>query len=352
MHLRSRLLQFLAPIIFLVTISPASLTQTQPPKEAVVIQPNGTVEVPALQVPPSSFLSDQAKSYVAEHLIQMQQAGFPGLMKSMLERDKVLFPLKKTDEQLGGVHVVSYLPHDGVSPRNKHRVLINLHGGGFSGCWPGCADLESIPISSLMKIQVITVDYREGPANKFPAASEDVASVYREVLKTHRAANVGIYGCSAGGMLTAMSLAWFQTHNLPTPGAAGIYCASAGGFGGDASYTAYPLGEAKLPPATPSTRTPLTYLSETDPKDPLVAPINSKEIAAKFPPTLIITATRDFAMSSAIHTDVVLTGFGVHTELHVWDGLFHGFFYDPDVPESKEAFDIMTKFFDSQLGTR
>ena len=352
MHLRSAQLQFLASTIFLMTINPASSAQTQSPKEAVVIQPNGTVEVPAQQVPPSSFLSDQAKSYVAEHLIQMQQAGFPRLMKSMLERDKVLFPLKKTDEQLGGVHVVSYLPPDGVSPRNKHRVLINLHGGGFSGCWPGCADLESIPISSLMKIQVITVDYREGPANKFPAASEDVASVYREVLKTHKAANVGIYGCSAGGMLTAMSLAWFQTHNLPTPGAAGIYCASAGGFGGDASYTAYPLGEAKLPPATPLTRTPLTYLSETDPKDPLVAPINSKEIAAKFPPTLIITATRDFAMSSAIHTDVVLTGFGVHTELHVWDGLFHGFFYDPDVPESKEAFDIMTKFFDSHLGTR
>jgi acetyl esterase/lipase len=162
-----------------------------------------------------------------------------------------------------------------------------------------------------MKIQVITVDYREAPANKFPAASEDVASVYREVLKTHKPADVGIYRCSAGGILTAMSLAWFQTHDLPTPGAAGIYCASAGAFGGDASFTAYPLGEAKLPPAGSPSRSPLAYLSETDPKDPLVAPINSKEVVARFPPTLIITATRDFAMSSAIYTDVVLTEAGV-----------------------------------------
>lgn len=347
-----RLLQLFVAVISVATIACSASAQTPSPKEAVVIQPDGKVEVPAMVVPPSSFLSEQAKSYLADHLSQMQQGTFPHFMKSMLERDTILFPVKKTDEQLGGVHVVSYSPQDGVSPRNKRRVLINLHGGGFSGCWPACADLESIPISSLMKIQVITVDYREAPANKFPAASEDVASVYREVLKTHKPADVGIYGCSAGGMLTAMSLAWFQTHNLPTPGAAGIYCASAGAFGGDASYTAYPLGEAKLPPSGSPSRSPLAYLSETDPKDPLVAPLNSKEVVAKFPPTLIITATRDFAMSSAIHTDVVLTEAGVHTELHVWDGLFHGFFYDPDVPESREAYDIMTRFFDSHLGTR
>ena len=32
------------------------------------------------------------------------------------------------------------------------------------------------------------------------------------------------------------------------------------------------------------------YFSGTDPKDPLVSPINSPEILAKFPPTLIIRA--------------------------------------------------------------
>ena len=41
---------------------------------------------------------------------------------------------------------------------------------------------------------------------------------------------------------------------------------------------------------------------------------------------------------------------GVDTELHVWEGLFHGFFYNVDVPESKDAFNVMVKFFDRHLG--
>ncbi len=30
----------------------------------------------------------------------------------------------------------------------------------------------------------------------------------------------------------------------------------------------------------------------------------------------------------------------------------HAFFYNPDLPESKEAYDIIVKFFDSHLGRR
>jgi acetyl esterase/lipase len=206
-----------------------------------------------------------------------------------------------------------------------------------------------------MRIKVITVDYREGPKYKFPAASEDVASVYRELLKTHDAKNIGIYGCSAGGMLTAESAAWFQTHSLPSPGAIGIYCAGAGGFGGDSLYMASPTGEARMPSAmfggAPGKGVPqLGYFSGTKPNDPLVAPLNSPEILAKFPPTLIITADRDIAMSDAIYTHEQLVKEGVDTELHVWEGLFHGFFYNADVPESRDAFNVMIRFFDRHLG--
>jgi monoterpene epsilon-lactone hydrolase len=330
--------------------------QPQAKTPSVTIQADGTVEVPARSVPLSSFLSPEAKAYVTVHLKQMQDPdlvkqdqGVPRFMKLMLERDYVLFAVEKKDERIGGVHAFEYVPKGGLAEGNKKRVLINLHGGGFSGCWPGCAELESIPLSALMQIKVISVDYREGPEYKFPSASEDVASVYRELLKTYNPKSIGIYGCSAGGMLTAMSLAWFQTHGLPTPGAAGIYCASAGGFGGDASYIAFPFGEARMPSSKPPSTSQLSYFSTADPKDPLVSPVDSPEILARFPPTLVITGTRDFAFSGAIHTDVELTKAGVGSELHVWEGLFHGFFYNADVPESRDAFDVMIKFFDRHL---
>ncbi len=216
----------------------------------------------------------------------------------------------------------------------------------------GLRELESIPVSALGNIEVVSVDYREGPDNKFPAASEDVASVYQELLKTHKPQNIGIYGCSAGGMQTAMSVAWFQKHSLPRPGAIGIFCASAGGvFGGDAMYTAMPMGEARLaPPMKPGARPPLGYFKDTDPKDPLVSPVDSPEVLAKFPPTLIITGTRGFELSSALYTHEQLVKLGVEAELHVWEGLFHGFFYNADVPESKDALNVIIKFFDRHLG--
>ncbi len=325
----------------------------------VVVDDDGTVKVPEQSVPMSTFLSPEAKAYVTQHLKDMQNpdilkqdAGVPRFMKGYLARDYELFAVEKKDQKVGGIHAYVYTPKAGISAKNRNRILINLHGGGFSGCWPGCAELESIPVSALGEIEVVSVDYREGPDNKFPAANEDVASVYQELLKKYKPKDIGIYGCSAGGMQTALSVAWFQTHNLPAPGAIGIFCAGAGGvFGGDAAYTAGPLGEARMPPpGPPPTRVPLGYFSETDPKDPMVAPVNSPEILAKFPPTLVITGTRGFEMSAALYTHEQLVKAGVDTELHVWEGLFHGFFYNAEVPESKDALNVIVKFFDRHLG--
>jgi len=61
--------------------------------------------------------------------------------------------------------------------------------------------------------------YRQAPEFAFPAATEDIAAVYRELLKTYRPEDIGIFGCSAGGSLTAQSMAWFLKENLPLPGA-------------------------------------------------------------------------------------------------------------------------------------
>ncbi len=76
------------------------------------------------------------------------------------------------------------------------------------------------------------------------------------------------------------------------------------------------------PPRTNQAPQGLGYLAGTDPKDPLVAPINSPQILAKFPPTLIITATRGFEMSGALYTHTQLVKLGVDAELHVWEALF------------------------------
>ena len=116
----------------------------------------------------------------------------------LVERMRLRFTVDIKSETIGGVKTDVVTPTLGIPPTNKARVLINLHGGGFMWGAHSGGLVESIPIASIGKIKVITVDYREAPENSFPAGSEDVAAVYAELLKTYKSRNIGIYGGSQG----------------------------------------------------------------------------------------------------------------------------------------------------------
>ncbi|MGA9336019.1 MAG: alpha/beta hydrolase, partial [Rudaea sp.] len=182
-----------------------------------------------------------------------------------------------------------------------------------------------------------------------PAASEDVAAVYRELLKQYSAKNIGIYGCSAGGVLTGEAVAWFIARKLPVPGAIGTFCGSIVDLNGDSSHVA-PVLNGDPAPTKVMKLIDLPYFKGAKPDNPLVFPANSPKLLEQFPPTLLITGTRDFTMSSEIQSQRLLTDAGVDAELHIWDGMWHSFFSDPEMPESREAYAVMVKFFDRHLG--
>lgn len=254
---------------------------------------------------------------------------------------------------IAGVPTDIVTPKGGVPKRNQKRILIDLHGGGFSIGGGGIAgQAESIPVAALGGFEVMTVDYRMFPEAKFPAASEDVAAVYKELLKTYKPDNIGIFGCSAGGILTAQAVAWFQTHGLPRPGAIAILCGSAGAFGEGDSGVIWPLNPMQKRSYAPgeSAAPQFGYLAGTNPKDPLVAPVYSQDVLRKFPPTLIMTGYRAAEASAAAYTDIQLTKAGVDSEFHMWDGLGHGAFLLAETPEADEAENVIVRFFDKHLG--
>ena len=84
-------------------------------------------------------------------------------------------------------------------------------------------------------------------------------------------------------------------------------------------------------------------------KDPLILPINSAGVLRSFPPTLLIAGSRDFMVSSLFASQAALTVAGVDAELHVWDGMWHAFFFDPDLPESQQVYHVVLDFFAKHL---
>jgi len=152
-------------------------------------------------------------------------------------------------------------------------------------------------------------------------------------------------------MLTAMSVAWFQKERSPNPAAVGVLCASIGNLiGGDAAYITGPLnGMPALAPVSGERHSEMGYLSDVDPKDPLAYTINSPTLVAKFPSTLLVTSTRAMELSAAINSHNVLVRNGLESGLHVWDGLPHAFWYNSELPGSREVYGVIAKFFDYHL---
>ena len=328
---------------------------------------DGTAHVPAASIPASRFMSKEARAKFVEHFARAAPpatapSGPPDFAAMRADderrnapyvaRAEVLYPVNIEERVIGGVRTQVITPKAGIAPENRDRVLVNLHGGGFIWGEGNGARAESIPIAGLGRITVITVAYRMAPEFRFPAASEDVAAVYRELLRDYRPGNIGIYGCSAGGILAAEAVAWFEKHGLPVPGAIGTFCGSAAARGGDSSHVAPLLvGDPPMSGADDGSLSGQTYFEGASAQDPLALPINSPQVLRGFPPTLLIAGSRDFMASSLFATQAALAEAGVDAELHVWDGMWHAFFFDPDLPESQQVYRVVVSFFARHLGT-
>lgn len=306
------------------------------------VDPSGAVLLNGGTVPFSTFASEEARQQFVESMmhpsspppgssIEATRRFYEEFNSGLVDRMRKRYAVVVKSETIGGVVTDVVTPAQGISHENQTRVLINLHGGAFMWGAHSGGLVESIPIAVVGKIKVITIDYREAPEYHFPAASEDVADVYGALMKTYKPSHIGIYGCSAGGILTAESVAAFRAKGLPNPGAIGTFCGSVFDIKGDSSFIAPVLG------GLPFTDKPLSafdlpYFKDVDPNDPMAFPGVSDTVLAHFPPTLLITGSRDFAMSSVVRSHALLTQAHVDAELHVYDGMWHAFLIFPNYP--------------------
>jgi monoterpene epsilon-lactone hydrolase len=68
-----------------------------------------------------------------------------------------------------------------------------------------------------------------------------------------------------------------------------------------------------------------------------------------WPTSLLVTSTRDLLLSDTTIFHRALLGAGNDSQLVVFEALPHAFWYHFQLPETKEALELMAKFFDEKV---
>lgn len=329
------------------------LAQQGPQSDSSVIDAQGTAHITRV-IPVPDTVSPEAQKVIGRvqsdaakpQTLAERRTGTDAWQARAGKLSESLYPVRVTEDKIAGVPVRVVTPLT-IAAEKQDRVLINLHGGGFNS--DSGSLTESVPIANLTGTKVIAVLYRLAPEHPFPAAVEDAVAVYKDVLKTYKPGRVAIYGTSAGAILTGEVAVRLKQLGLPLPGALGIFS----GFGdfdhyGDslAMYALNGLAGHLDPPGKGSRNH--DYVGTASRRDPVLSPIYSD--LHGFPPTLFITSGRDMLLSGTTILHRKFLQDGVDARLVVFEGLSHAFWNDAELPESKEAYGIMAKFFDRELG--
>jgi epsilon-lactone hydrolase len=260
---------------------------------------------------------------------------------------KKRYPVNIEESKIAGVRTDIITPLE-MPEANRSRVLINLHGGGFNS--DSGSLIEGDPIANLTKTKVVSVYYRLAPENPFPAAVDDVVAVYKELLKTYKPRSIGIFGTSAGASLSCEVAVKLKQLGLPLPAALGIFS----GVGdlsrvGDSRQLFRLNGfPGSMEPIELSHLPDEGYVGKTDRRDPVLSPLFAD--LKGMPPTLLVTSTRDILLSDTSTLHRAMIGAGVDAQLVVFEALPHAFWYHFELPETKEALELMAKFFDEKVG--
>jgi monoterpene epsilon-lactone hydrolase len=331
----------------------ADAQQASPQTDSSYIDEQGTAHVTRV-VPVPKTISPEAQARLArpasDALVPQSLADRRSTTDAWQTRageaSRKIYPVQIREQAIGGIPTRVVEPID-ATVMHPDRVLINLHGGGFNS--DSGSFTESIPIANLTRTRVIAVLYRLAPEHPFPSAVDDVVAVYREQLKSYKPSNIGIYGTSAGAILTAEVAVRLKQLGLPLPGALGIF-SGLGDFSLSGDSTAmYALNGLSGYLDVPGSKSPdLGYIGNSDPRDPVLSPIYAD--VHGFPPTLFITSGRDLLLSGTTLLHRAFLRQGVDARLVVFEALPHAFWNDVNLPESKEAYGYMADFFARQLG--
>ncbi len=329
-------------------LDPAVLVDA-PTVPQMIVDSDGTLHFGPRTVPPAALESAEARNSYTRQMLQKARASAakgglaaarmldvapePAASGASKQAALKIYQVTEETSKIGGVGVTIYSPKE-IPSRNRRKIAMEFE-----------MDAEAIAVASLGQMKVIKVNYRGGGPS-IPG-NEDIVAVYRELLKTYKPKSIAMFGASGGCTLAQTTVLWLPVKKLPLPGAVGLGTCSGGSNRGDARYTMNGLdaglssafsGQAPYHPGN------LTRKPDEPPPTAL-----DGDIPKGYPPAFLLSGTRDMCLSQTVLLHRKLLRAGVEADLNVFEGMWHFFWEDPSLPESREAMTALASFFNRHL---
>jgi epsilon-lactone hydrolase len=306
-------------------------------------------------------MSAQEQRMVVEHLRQLARrlaAIEPGNVGA-LRREAARYPLDSAlpdgvsvnEVTVSGVSCAEFIPTSLI----PHRYGVYAHGGSFIY---GDVDLYGGLVARLalaVRSRIIFVRYRLAPEHQFPAALDDVFSVYAETVRMgeHRSLSTAarwLFGDSCGCSLALGAAIMARERHLPLPdglillGALIDFTASGDSYEENAASDPIVTREAALTAGT-------TYLGSVGPEDPRASPLFAD--LRNLPPMLLQASSTEAVRDDSVRLAARAREAGVKTELQLWPNMVHDWhLFAPLLPEANEALAKIGEFVESVSGTQ
>jgi len=253
------------------------------------------------------------------------------------------FSVSIQEEEIAGVNVHWVTPPEIDEDHEKH-LFVYIHGGAWVRNSGVAGTLEAVLIAAHLKMRVMSIDYRMPPEHPAPAAIDDVVTVWKELLKERSPASMTLGGTSGGGNITLASVHRFRDLQLAFPGA--LYLGTPAvdiDMIGDSRFINEGidrnLGSWEGVPREAG----VMYAGDYDHSHPYISPIYGN--FENFPPTYLISGTRDLLLSDAVRAHRKLRRAGVEADLHIYEGQAHGDYIALwNAPESAEHYAELNAF--------
>jgi acetyl esterase/lipase len=205
---------------------------------------------------------------------------------------------------------------------DDRRVYLDIHGGAWVLGGGDLCRMTGAMSASQVGARTWAVDYRMPPDHPFPTPLDDCMDAYRALLDERQPHEIIVGGASAGGNLAGALILRARDEGLPLP-AAVVF--NTGAFdltgSGDSWQTNQGIDNVLTGAVSPAVE---LYAGDHDVRTPYVSPLYGD--LAGFPPTILLTGTRDMLLSDNVRMHRALRAAGVDAELHVWEAAGHGGF--------------------------